>query len=84
MVEAVQHRIGHQSVRAERGRHQNPLCACKFGDAIGDPTVGEEPGRDDQPGGAATAQNVGGIGQRRLSPGGKGGGGGPPRVIPPP
>ncbi len=47
------------------------------GNAVGDPAVGEEPGRDDQPGGAAVAQNVGGLGQRRVRPGGEGGRGRP-------
>ena len=69
LVEAVQHRVGHQSVRAERGGHQNPLCACEFGNAIGDPTVGKEPRCDNQSGGAALAQNLSSLGERRIRPG---------------
>ena len=59
-IETVQHRLGHQPVCAERGRHRNTLSGSEIGNPIGDLSVRKEPRRDDDPVGAPARKTVGG------------------------
>ena len=62
-IEAIQHRLGYQPVRAERRCHRNPCRCSVFRHPIGQPPGCQEPWRDHHAAGAAAPQPLDGLGR---------------------